>query len=311
MEREAHYTAVGAFVLLVAAMAGLFIYWYTDHNDRREFRRYEIYFQGSVTGLSEGGSVRYLGVDVGRVKTIRLDKRSADRVQVIADIDEQAPISDRTTAQLSLQGVTGLLYIDLRQNVDQREIIPPVASQAYPVINTVRSGFDTFLATLPDIAGRAAELLQQAQKLLSPENTASITGVLANVRDASKALPGTMHRMDTLLDELQGTTVEVRELALKLKDTSGSIGPQVTQLAQRMNKMAENLEKASASAQQLIEENRVGIAGFTQNGLPELERTLRETRAAAAQFQELSRSLTADPSRLLFQRQEKGVEVPR
>ena len=30
MEREANYTAVGAFVLLVAALAGAFVYWYSD-----------------------------------------------------------------------------------------------------------------------------------------------------------------------------------------------------------------------------------------------------------------------------------------
>ena len=30
MEREANYTAVGAFVMLVLAMAVAFIYWYSD-----------------------------------------------------------------------------------------------------------------------------------------------------------------------------------------------------------------------------------------------------------------------------------------
>ena len=29
MERDANYAAVGAFVLLITAMAGLFVYWYT------------------------------------------------------------------------------------------------------------------------------------------------------------------------------------------------------------------------------------------------------------------------------------------
>jgi ABC-type transporter Mla subunit MlaD len=30
MEREANYAAVGAFVLLVALVAALFVYWYSD-----------------------------------------------------------------------------------------------------------------------------------------------------------------------------------------------------------------------------------------------------------------------------------------
>ena len=311
VEREAHYTAVGAFVLLVTAMAGLFVYWYTDRGDRRDYTRYEIYFQGSVSGLSEGGAVRYLGVDVGRVRNIRLDKRSADRVQVIAEIDQSAPISQRTTAQLSLQGVTGLLYIDLRQNADEREIMSPVPSETYPVINTVLSGFDTFLATLPDIAGRAAELLQQAQALFSAENTAAITAMLANLRDASKGLPDTMRRVDTALDDLSGASTEVRTLAAKLNDASGDIMPQVTQLAARLNRTADHLEQASRGMEQLISENRAGLAGFTQDGLPELERTLRDARAAAAKLEELSRSLEADPSRLIYQPRQQRVEVPR
>ena len=33
MEREANYTAVGAFVLLIVTMAGLFVYWYAGSND--------------------------------------------------------------------------------------------------------------------------------------------------------------------------------------------------------------------------------------------------------------------------------------
>jgi len=38
---------------------------YSETGDRRSYQRYEIYFDGSVFGLSEGGSVRYLGVAVG------------------------------------------------------------------------------------------------------------------------------------------------------------------------------------------------------------------------------------------------------
>src|SRR5258708_34765199 len=87
MEREANYVAVGAFVLLIAVMAALVVYWYSDSGDQRSYIRYEIYFDGSVSGLSEGGQVRYLGVDVGRVGRIRLDRRAADRVRVMHDIE--------------------------------------------------------------------------------------------------------------------------------------------------------------------------------------------------------------------------------
>ena len=80
MERDAHYVAVGAFILLVIAMAVGFVLWYTDANDGREYERYEIYFTGSVSGLDRGSPVRFLGVDVGRVRRLAIDHSDASRV---------------------------------------------------------------------------------------------------------------------------------------------------------------------------------------------------------------------------------------
>ena len=36
MEREANYITVGAFVLLIIALAAWFVVWYTDAQDRRD-----------------------------------------------------------------------------------------------------------------------------------------------------------------------------------------------------------------------------------------------------------------------------------
>src|ERR1700755_1319315 len=123
MEREANYAAVGAFVLLVTLIGALFIYWYSDSRDHKTFRRYEIYFDGSVSGLERGAAVRYLGVGVGRVQQLAIDPRDPGRVKVLVDIDSSTPISDKTLAELQLQGVTGLLFIDL-QRLKPEELVP-------------------------------------------------------------------------------------------------------------------------------------------------------------------------------------------
>ena len=311
MERDANYTAVGAFVLLIAVMAGMFVYWYSEGRDRRSYVPYEIYFTGSVTGLSEGGSVRYLGVEVGRVRRIRLDRRSPERVQVVADIDESAPIGQDTTAQLSLMGVTGLLYIDLKQKVEGKEIMPLVESERYPVINSVRSDFDTFLASLPEIAGSAAELLNRAQEIFSPENSAALADMVKNLHEASVGLPSTMKRVDELVGSLGSTSDDVRELAQGLRGATDELRPEVAQLAQRLNRTADNLERASRGIEAFVAENRAGVTVFAQDGLPQLQRTLQEARDAAAEFAELSRSLKADPSQLIYQPVERGVKVKR
>lgn len=311
MEREANYTAVGAFVILVTTLLGLFVYWYSDGRERRNYEPFEIYFGGSVSGLSQGGPIRYLGVDVGRVRAIRIDKRDASRVQVIADIDSSTPISDTTTAQLSLAGVTGLLFIDLRQNVDRREIMPPVPSERYPVINTVQSSFDSFLSQLPVLAERAAELLERAQVIFSAENSEALGKTIQNLEAASDQMPDTMKKVNALVVELGGTSAEVRKFAAALNESVPSLGPKVWNLTDKLEATAANLERASAEIGALVAENREGLAGFTRDGLPELERTLREARAAAEQFGALAESLKQDPSQILYRSPEGGVQVPR
>ena len=58
MDRSTNYVVVGAFVLLVLGMALSFVYWYTDQRDKRTYVRYEIYYDGSVSGLTAGSPVR-------------------------------------------------------------------------------------------------------------------------------------------------------------------------------------------------------------------------------------------------------------
>ena len=71
MEREANYLAVGTFILLVLGMGDrISCSGTTDANDGREYEVYEIQFAGSVSGLDRGSPVRYLGVDVGRVRRL-------------------------------------------------------------------------------------------------------------------------------------------------------------------------------------------------------------------------------------------------
>ncbi len=224
MEREARYTAVGAFVILVTTMAALFVYWYSEGRDRRSYVPYEIYFRGSVTGLSEGGSVRYLGVEVGKVRSIQLDPRSATRVQVVVEIDQQTPVSERTTAELSsLSLATGLLYIDLRQNTGNREVLPAVPSDHYPVINTVSSNFDSFLNSLPELAGSVAVLLQRAQEIFSPANSTALADMVKNLHTASARLPRTMQGADTLLQDLDLASTEARKLVASLQNATNEL----------------------------------------------------------------------------------------
>ncbi|HEY8506857.1 MAG TPA: MlaD family protein [Steroidobacteraceae bacterium] len=311
MEREANYAAVGAFVLLVIAMGIAFVYWYSDSRDGRHFTRYEIYFEGSVSGLERGAPVRYMGVEVGRVVEMRVDPRDAGRVQVIVDVDETAPVSDNTIAELSLQGITGLLYIDLLANTGTRPLSAPVSSEKYPVIRSTRSNFDLFLASLPELVRVIGGVAERASLLLSDENIASISRTLSNIEKTSQDLPETMRELRTLIVDLQTTANEISAAAKSARAVTDSAGPEIVVVMQRVRETAEHLAKATERLDQLVEENRRDLRGFTRDGLPELERLLRDGRQAAREIRDLSRALRDNPSQLLYRPQQQGVEIPR
>ena len=311
MEREANYAAVGAFVLLVLLVGGLFVYWYSDSREHRVFRRYEIYFDGSVSGLERGAAVRYLGVGVGRVQQMHIDPRDPGRVQVIVDIDSSTPISDKTLAQLQLQGVTGLLYIDLKQIQPNVPLPPIVPGIDYPVIRSSRSRFDLFLARLPDVLASAGEVVDRAARALSDQNINAITRALGNIDKASENLPQTLHEVNTLVAELRGATTDLAASAKGARQIVDQAGPEVVGSLQRVHVVADNLAKATDQIEKLIGDNRQDLRSFTRDGLPELERLLREGRAAAQELRELSSSLRENPSQLLYQPRQVGMEIPR
>ena len=311
MEREANYAAVGAFVLIVALLGALFVYWYSDTRERRDYNRYEIYFTGSVSGLDKGGAVRYLGVGVGRVVDIRIDPRDSSRVQVIVDIDARTPVSPHTVAELQLQGITGLLYIDLREDHDQGPTTPAVAGLKYPVIRSAPSRFDVFLASLPELVASANDVVKRADRLLSNENLAAVSAVVGNLDKASSRLPQTVHDLNSLIGELRAASTELTASARSAHELLDSAQPDVHETLERVRTIAANLANASTQLNKLIGENRQDIRTFTHEGLPEIERFVREGRAAAQDIQALANSLRENPNQLLYQQPERGVEIPR
>ncbi len=310
MDRDANYVAVGAFVLLVIAMATAFIFWYSEHADKRSYTRYEIYFHGSVSGLTNGSPVRYLGVDVGKVVRIMLDPSQPKRVRVVADIDTVAPIDSRTRASLSLQGVTGLLFIDLEQNRKAAAPQPLPQGRDYPVIASAPSDFDVLLGSLPALTTHAVELVDHLNEVFSDANVAALRATIDNARQASERLPATIRDVQSLVDEIRTSTREVNGAAAGLRAIAAHSAPQVESTMAHIAVVTDNLAATTRRLDQLVAENGPQLTRFTDQGLPELERLLRDSQAAALQIRDLSRSLQQNPSRLLYQPKKSGIQVP-
>ncbi len=311
MERDANYAAVGAFVILIALAAAVFVYWYSDSRDHRDYNRYEIYFTGSVSGLDRGAAVRYLGVGVGRVQNMRIDPRDSARVEVIVDIDSTTPVSEHTVAQLALQGVTGLLYIDLMDDRLGKFASTAVESLKYPVIRSAPSSFDTLLASLPQLIAGANEVVTRADRLFDDANLHAVQSSLASLKSATSGLPKLAHDLDAVLTELHSATAQLTATASSAHGMIDAVSPDIQQATQRLHTVADHLATASDQLDQILGENRQDIRSFTRDGLPEIERFVREGRAAAEDIRALSNSLRENPAQLLYQPPERGVEIPK
>lgn len=312
MDREANYVTVGAFVLVVMAMAAVFVLWYSNAQDRREYKRYEVYFSGSVSGLNEGSTVRYLGVNVGRVARISLDPRAADRVEVIVDLDDRTPIDRETLARLTPQGVTGLLFIDLAKPVGTvRGASPDVPGQRYPVIRSVPSNLDLFLNGLPDLVAQANLVITRVNELLSSENVAALNATIANVRAASDTLPATARESAKLVAELRATVVEARAVAAGANRLVATAGPDLGETAKRLRELSQNLASASERVNMLLERRGPDLDRFAGQGLAEFQQLVRDSRETVTEVRELARTLREDPSRILYERESPGLEIAR
>jgi phospholipid/cholesterol/gamma-HCH transport system substrate-binding protein len=311
MDRDSNYVAVGAFVLLVVAMAVSFVFWYTDQQDKRTYQRYEIYFPGSVSGLTAGSPVRYLGVDVGKVVRIMLDPQQRKTVQVTADIDSTAPIDDRTRASLSLQGVTGLLFVDLEQDPKAESTGGLAQGQRYPMIRSRRSDFDVLLSNLPELTTHLVELADHFNQIFSDANVRSVKATLENARLASEHLPDTVREAQQLLVEVRRTTQEVQGTVAELRGLVTEGSPDLKATFANIHQISDNLAKTTARLNSFVAENEPGYSRFSEQSLPEFEQLLRESRQAVRDFRDLSRSLKQNPSQLIYESNYRGIEVPK
>jgi phospholipid/cholesterol/gamma-HCH transport system substrate-binding protein len=307
MDREANYVAVGAFVLLVLLVGAAFVLWYSNAGEAAQQSRYEIYFEGSVSGLSEGSSARYLGVVVGRVAHIGIDPRDPRRVRVVADIDDDAPVGRDTVARLTLQGVTGLLFVDLRPRNPGAPLGVSVASLRHPVIPSEQSQFDVLVSNLPDVVAKAGEALERINALLSEENIGSVSDSLANAKRASAELPAAVAEARAMFGDLQDAANEM-ETTMQALGTLG--GEDIKAAATRLREVADTIAVTAARLDKLVAQNEGNVDRFADQGLAEFEQLLREARGAMRGVDALTRSLEQDPSRVIYGPTPSGVEIP-
>jgi phospholipid/cholesterol/gamma-HCH transport system substrate-binding protein len=311
VERDAKYATVALFALACILAAVAFVWWYSGRGDRRDYDTYEIYFEGTVSGLSKGSPVRYLGVDVGRVTSLGVDKNDPRRVKVVAEVDSTAPVSGATQAKLGLLGLTGLLYIDLQQDPSVPGIKRFAQGEKYPVIASRKGTIEASVERLPQILGQASEIMARIERMLSDENVRALSRTLANVEEASAQFPQTMAEVQALTADLRKVSAQTVELTARLDGTLEQTQPELSAVLTNARVAAEKLARAADGMDRLFSDNDGAFGRSAGAGVAQLQQLVIDARDASAEVRDLARELRERPSSLLLQPAPSGVEIPR
>lgn len=308
METRASYLIVGAFVLALIAGAFGFGLWITRANLRETNVLYYIYFTGSVSGLQVGSQVQLRGVPVGNVSDIAIDERNIELIQVTVDIKPGTPIKTDTVAQLQLQGITGLSFIQLSGGTQTAPPLEPALGKRHPVIPSVPSPLERVYENIPQVTAQIVELAGRLNELLNDDNRRAIGDVLAHldtitgsIADSHQDIGKALHGLPALVASLTNLSTQLGADSHHLADRSEQTAAALSQTAKDISQMANELRAVAA-------DNRTAVHDFSQSGLYELTQLLTDARVLVDTLNRLAQEMERDPARFLFGDQQKGFQ---
>jgi phospholipid/cholesterol/gamma-HCH transport system substrate-binding protein len=340
METRANYILVGGFVLVLVTGLLAFVVWFAKLQFDTEFSRYEIVFEGSVTGLNLGSPVRYSGVRVGEVVAIRLEPDSPQKVRGTIEVVAGTPIRQDTVASLELEGLTGGLYVLLSGGAADSPPLVTQSGESLPVIASRRSSLDQVLAGAPDLLEGANLLVARANRLLNEENLTRVDHTLDNISRLTGTLADQSTQIDTLFADAARTMTNLREASASVAELAGALKGDSTRLISQANEtlaaaegLADTLGRSADSVtsdvdalvsdlrgtataatgmakeiESLVAENREPLRDFTAGGLYDITNMVAEIRDFLVGINRVTTEVERDPARFLFGNQQQGYE---
>jgi phospholipid/cholesterol/gamma-HCH transport system substrate-binding protein len=311
MEPKVNYIVVGAFVVLLAAAVLGVVLWLGKSDYRGVYDRYYTYMRESVTGLSVNSTVKYRGVDVGRVKDIVLSPENPEEVRLTLDILHGTPIKTDTVAVLQTQGLTGLATLDLTGGSRDAPVLEATPGQEYPVIRTAPSLFfrlDMAMSRLLEDQGltkllaNLKQLSQQATAVVDEENRLALRQILKDLSQLTRTL-ASRH------DQLDHGIVSASRSAENLAKITETMNTHMPMLLERVNKsaaalqvMTDELAKTGKAVHGLVQETKPDLQEFSRNTLAETGLLVAELRQLTATLNRVAKELEREPNALVLGR---------
>ncbi len=312
METRAPYVAVGVFVLLLVGGLVIAVLWFAQVQFREQVSYYDIYFEGSVTGLTVGSTVRDNGIPVGRVAEARLDPSDPSRVRVTIELGGGILVKADTVASLELQGLAGGVYVNLTGGTRESPNLELQPGQRYPVIASRRSGLEQVVNAAPELLARVIAVTDQLRQVLSPQNVQAISETLDNFRKLSDVVANRKGEVDAAIDNgaqsLQGLRKTLDSANGILAGLSKLVAPEggVPTTVQSIDDAAHKFSELAQHLDALVAENRPQINTLTHHSLVEFDQLVQQTQALEQQLSRLANSIERDPSRFLYGDRREG-----
>jgi phospholipid/cholesterol/gamma-HCH transport system substrate-binding protein len=311
MEPKVNYILVGSFVAFLGAAVLVGILWLGKTDYRGSYDRYEAYMKESVAGLSVDSTVKYRGVDVGRVRDIALRPDNTEEVLLILDIARGTPIKTDTLAVLETQGLTGLATVNLTGGSREAPALVAVEGQMDPVIKTGPSLFfrlDEAVSRLLSEEGLAQLIVHLdsaavgVTKMLDEENQTLLKRTIKDLSDVAQTIAA--HR--TQIDQsLNGAAKGADNLVKLTASLNAQIPPLLTEINKSVSALGaatDELGRTSKTVGTVVNDSRLELQQFTRRTLPEAGLLVTELRQLTGMLTRVARELEREPSSLVFGR---------
>lgn len=298
MENRAHAIVVGIVTLILIALLAFTFWWMSG--TRQALTEYKIISKQPVTGLSQEASVKFRGVNVGKVSNIELDPSSQSSIEITVRVDEKLHLTKDAYAELRTQGVTGLAYIDLNDPNDDGDQLPPgsLITMRPSLIDRISERVPRLVDKVESFINHGAATIEHANTVMQSIDVQSLNQTLSNLKEASSKLGSTL-----------STANEAFGKASKFMSEQNQ-----QQLTQTLN----NLQEATEAATPLLNEltatvkdvrdmtgnvrNSAGLIGDTLNNetLPRLNELTANANNDARRISRLLDMLEENPQSLIF-----------
>jgi len=235
---------IGLFVTIGVLIGLIAVVWLGASKYLEKGGTYAAFFDESVQGLQKDSTVKYRGVDVGRVEKIQVAPDNA-LIEVVMKIKLKGELQRTHVAQLKPAGITGIVFIELDRKEPGEQILSPKLNFAseYPIIESKPSDIKQILSGVQGV-------LENLNKIDAKGISEGIVSAVANLNGVITKVDGALaeKRLDEIIVEVKNTLVKIQNFATNIE---GEI--QTLNLA----KTGAHVEKATARLDQIMSSGEV------------------------------------------------------